>query len=65
MGAKTYGMGGLENSLVIGIGDSKGRIQFSQRFFEGVLDGLYDQFSSRQTKVPSWDGQGKEGNENY
>ena len=65
MGEKPYGMPKRENSLVIGIGDSKGRIQFPQRFFKGVLDGLYDQFSSRQTKVPSWDGEGKEGNENH
>jgi hypothetical protein len=65
MGGKPYGMGGWENSLGIGIGDSKGRIQFPQRFFKGVFDGIYDQFSSRQTKVPSWDGEGKEGNENH
>ena len=64
MGGKPYGMGGWENGLVVGIGDSKGRIQFPQRFFKGVLDGIYDQFSSRQTEVPSWNGEGKEDNEN-
>lgn len=65
MGGKPYGMGGWKNRLVIGIGDSKRRIQFPQRFFKGVLDGLYDQFSSRQPKVPGWDGEGKKGNENH
>ena len=53
-----------ENGLMIGIGDSKRCIQFTQRFFNGIFDGCDDQFSSCQNEVPRRNGEGKGGNEN-